>query len=302
MKRKIGLILVFGAALPLVAVSAAWACGVLATVTLDTKVAAPGQTVTATGKNYSSAADAPVTIRLKSRSGQVLATTNAECVEPGSTRPSPCRPTLSPGWYVVLATQTLANGTPKSGTPGRTTLRVQGTQSSRGRSRRMGRDAVRPGRRRWPARRAADRARGVALADHARVRLDAGGAREALGHRTAVRRLAAHVDIRRVTRAPRALSAAVIAGVLGPLALIPAADAAVRVGQNYRMTSDSNAFRGKDQLGARRQPGQPAARRRDARELPHRALRGDRELRRRRHVVRGRRRSSRRCRRSASRS
>ena len=36
---------------------------------------------------------------------------------------------LSPGWYVVIATQYNANGTPKTGTPGRTSLRVQGTSN-----------------------------------------------------------------------------------------------------------------------------------------------------------------------------
>ena len=129
MKRKIGLILVLGAALPLVAVSAAWACGVLASLRLDKGVAAPGQTVTATGTNYSSAADAPVILRLKSRSGQELARTNADASNRiNTTFALPAN--LSPGWYVVLATQTLANGTTKSGTPGRTTLRVQGTKSS----------------------------------------------------------------------------------------------------------------------------------------------------------------------------
>ncbi len=130
MRRKLGLIFVFGAALPLAVASVAWACGVLATLTLDTKVAAPGQTITATGKNWSTAAGASaVSIRLKTRDGQVLETTGAQTggrisqtfVLPAS---------LSPGWYVVLATQTNANGTPKSGTPGRTTLRVQGSASS----------------------------------------------------------------------------------------------------------------------------------------------------------------------------
>ncbi|HSA51868.1 MAG TPA: hypothetical protein VLH10_17395 [Yinghuangia sp.] len=129
MKRKIGLFLVFGAALPLVAVSAAWACGVLTTVTLSTKVASPGQTITVTGKNYSSSASAsPVAIRLKSRTGDILTTTvpdSANRISATVTLPA----SLSPGWYVVLATQTV-NGLPKSGTPGRTTIRVQGAQSS----------------------------------------------------------------------------------------------------------------------------------------------------------------------------
>jgi hypothetical protein len=127
MRRKLGLFLVFGAMLPLAAASVAWACGTLATLKLDAKVASPGQTLTATGKNYSAAAGASVvTLSLKSRSGQVLTTTPAAAdgkINQTFSLPS----SLSPGWYVVIATQFNANGTPKTGTPGRTTLRVQGT-------------------------------------------------------------------------------------------------------------------------------------------------------------------------------
>ncbi len=131
MRRKLGLILLFGAALPLTAVSAAWACGVLATLKLDKKVAAPGEAITATGKNWGTAAGvSDVTIRLKKRSGQVLTTTPA--LTGGRISETFALPTsLRSGWYVVLATQTNANGTPKSGTPGRTTLRVQASSKRR---------------------------------------------------------------------------------------------------------------------------------------------------------------------------
>ena len=130
MRRKVGIFLVFGAVLPLAVASVAWACGVLATLTLDKKVAAPGEVVTATGKNWGTAAgQSAVSIRLKSRTGQVIATT---AVQTGGkiseTFSLPAN--LSPGWYVVLGTQTNANGTPKSGTPGRTTIRVQGASNS----------------------------------------------------------------------------------------------------------------------------------------------------------------------------
>jgi len=128
MKRKVGLFLVFGAAVPLAVASTAWACGVLATLSLNTKVAAPGQAVTVTGKNYSNTAEggpSPVTVRLKSRSGAALTTVAATNGKIEDTFTVPAN--TAPGWYVVLATQTLANGNPKSGTPGRTTLRVQGS-------------------------------------------------------------------------------------------------------------------------------------------------------------------------------
>jgi hypothetical protein len=110
---------------------------VLATLTLDTKVASPGQAITAAGKNYgvtNNASTPPrvfsdVTIRLKSRTGTVLA--NKAPDSAGRINSTFTLPTgLSPGWYVVVATQTNADGTPKSGTPGRTTLRVQGSAQS----------------------------------------------------------------------------------------------------------------------------------------------------------------------------
>lgn len=131
MRRKVGLILVFGAALPLAVASVAWACGVLATLTLDKKVAAPGQALTATGRNYANTTEggaSPVAIRLKSRSGQVLSTVAASNGKIEDTFTLPAN--TSPGWYVVLATQTTATGTQKSGTPGRTTLRVQSASKS----------------------------------------------------------------------------------------------------------------------------------------------------------------------------
>jgi hypothetical protein len=130
-KRMVGMLLVFGAALPLAIASVAWACGVLATVTLDKKVAAPGQSVTMTGKNYANTTvggASAVTVRLQSRKGTVLTTVPATLGKISDTFTIPT--SVSPGWYVVLATQNNANGTPKSGTPGRTTLRIQGSSAA----------------------------------------------------------------------------------------------------------------------------------------------------------------------------
>lgn len=131
MRRKLGLILVFGAALPLAVASAAWACGVLTTLTLDQKVATPGSLLTATGRNYSANATAStVTLRLQSRSGTVLTTVTPSAdrkISKQFTLPA----SLSPGWYVVLATQFNQNGSPVAGTPGRTTVRVQGAASAK---------------------------------------------------------------------------------------------------------------------------------------------------------------------------
>lgn len=126
MRRKVGLILVFGAALPLTIASVAWACGVLATLRVDKRVAAPGETVTATGSNWGTReGNSAVTIRLSTRDGRELATTPA--LPGGKISETFALPTtLSPGWYVLVATQTNADGTPKAGTPGRTNLRIQG--------------------------------------------------------------------------------------------------------------------------------------------------------------------------------
>jgi len=130
MSRKFGLFLVFAAALPLAIVSTAWACGVLATVKLDKRVASPGETVTVTGKNYTTAAGAsPVTIRLRSRTGPVLGTTTvdgANNISDSIKIPDG----LASGWYVVMATQFNANGTAKTGTPARTTIRIQGRSAA----------------------------------------------------------------------------------------------------------------------------------------------------------------------------
>ena len=123
MRRKFGVLLIFAAAVPLAAASVAWACGVLATLTIDARVAAPGQTVTATGSNYASSNPTPVTLRLNSRNGTALATAVPNSngrINQTFSLPS----NLDPGWYVVLATQFTSSGAVKSGTPGRTTLRI----------------------------------------------------------------------------------------------------------------------------------------------------------------------------------
>lgn len=130
MSRRFGLFLVFAAALPLAIVSTAWACGVLATVKLDKRVASAGDTVNVTGKNYTTAAGStPVTIRLKSRTGTVLATTTVDGAN--NISDSFVLPTgLASGWYIVMATQFNANGTVKTGTPARTTIRIQGRSAA----------------------------------------------------------------------------------------------------------------------------------------------------------------------------
>ncbi len=130
-RRRLGLTLIFGAGISLAAVSTAWACGVLATLKLNASTAAPGQTLTATGANYSpSPSFSAVSIRWDSRTGAVLKETAPDpSGRINTTFNVPANATA--GSHVVMATQTrLSDGTPKSGTPGRTSLQVQGTAAS----------------------------------------------------------------------------------------------------------------------------------------------------------------------------
>ena len=121
----------FGALVPLAVAATAWACGVLATLKVDKPVAAPGEQLTVTGVNSSSDMTnfTPVQIRWNSRTGTEL----AQAVPIGGristqvTVPA----NADAGWYALNATQyNVNNGTPKSGTPGRTPLRVQGAAAA----------------------------------------------------------------------------------------------------------------------------------------------------------------------------
>ena len=132
MGHKAGLSLVLVAVLSAAFASIAWAQGSVATLTLDKTVAAPGQAVTATGTNYSTAAGAgSVSIRLSTRGGKILATAAPDSsTRITSTFPVPA--STRPGWYLVLATQSTTAGHPQQGTPGRTVLRVQGGAAAAG--------------------------------------------------------------------------------------------------------------------------------------------------------------------------
>jgi len=134
--------LIFGALVPLALAATAWACGVLATVKVDRSVARPGETIRVTGVNYQPNNGAtpannntpqftPVQIRWNSRTGAVIGeatpgpsgTENSGKIDTTVTVPN----NAAPGFYLVVGTQNrLADGTPKSGTPGRTSMRVQG--------------------------------------------------------------------------------------------------------------------------------------------------------------------------------
>ncbi len=128
MRRRAGQLFIFGAAAPLVIlVSSAWACGVLATLKVAPSTAAPGQTVQASGVSFSDdmAAFTPVQIRLDSRSGDVLQEVTPVAGRFNATFQVPA--SAGAGDHLVIATQNrISDGTPKAGTPGRTTIRVAG--------------------------------------------------------------------------------------------------------------------------------------------------------------------------------
>ncbi len=126
-RRRVGFLLIFGALVPLAVTATAWACGVLATVKVSSSVANPGQTLTVTGANYSASADfTPVQIRWNSRTGPVVGQATPDPSGRINTTVQVPREAAA-GWHAVNGTQhRISDGTPKSGTPGRTTLRVQG--------------------------------------------------------------------------------------------------------------------------------------------------------------------------------
>lgn len=134
-RRRAGFFLIFGALVPLAVAATAWACGNLATLR-GPGVAAPGSTITVTGSNYqdntaSPTGSTPVQIRLDSRTGPVLAD---NLIPSGPRRAISAQVSLagvSPGYHVLQGTQwRKSDGFPASGTPGRTTIRVQGSSAS----------------------------------------------------------------------------------------------------------------------------------------------------------------------------
>ena len=116
-------------AIPMVVASTAWACGRLATLYLSSDSGRPGSEVTFTGRNYNTApTSSDVFVRFNSRSGQVLAQARADAS--GRISGTLTVPSARRGNYVIVATQTTANGAQASGTPGRAPFRVRRASSS----------------------------------------------------------------------------------------------------------------------------------------------------------------------------
>lgn len=134
MKRKAGLLLMVGGMLPLGVASTAWACASLATMKLESRNVQPGSQVSVTGRGFSdahagtTAGDSLVTIRLKTRDGAILQD-NVDVTDGRIATTMRMPSNMSPGYYLLLATQTKADGTARAGTPARFAIKVSGTAS-----------------------------------------------------------------------------------------------------------------------------------------------------------------------------
>jgi hypothetical protein len=113
-------------AIPLAAASIALACGVYTPLRVDPPRGAPGTTLSGVGKNYSTApGTSPVQIRIDSIRGPVLWSGRPDAER--TIRPEFEIPRVSPGYHVLLATQTLPDGNRVAGTPGRDVVKVLGS-------------------------------------------------------------------------------------------------------------------------------------------------------------------------------
>jgi hypothetical protein len=116
-------------AIPLAVVATAFACANLATLKLDHGAVAAGSDVTAYGRNFNSNANAStVTLRFNGRNGRVLWEGRPQ--SNGKLTGTFKAPSVQPGQYVILATQTGVDGRPAAGTPGRAPLKIKGGSAS----------------------------------------------------------------------------------------------------------------------------------------------------------------------------
>lgn len=125
MRRKFGLFLICALALPLAVTASAWGQG--NTLLVDDKTPAPGQDITITGSGFTAAAGlSPISIRFSTRDGASVASPTPNSLGQ-ITATIQVPPSFKPGWYLILATQTVtANGRQRSFTPARTRIKVEG--------------------------------------------------------------------------------------------------------------------------------------------------------------------------------
>ncbi|MDP9387159.1 MAG: hypothetical protein M3Q48_04340 [Actinomycetota bacterium] len=121
--QRRSLILFGGAAVPIALASAAFACQSTVTLYASPSTVAPGGTVKVTGNKYNSSSTfGPVDIRLDSRTAKPLASTTpvGGNIEVDVKIPQ----NTSTGYHILIATQYNESGTPCTGCPGRTTIKV----------------------------------------------------------------------------------------------------------------------------------------------------------------------------------
>lgn len=125
-RRRYMVGLVFAAAAPLVAVSAAWACQAVTTLQVNPQQGVAGSQVTVTGSNYAAPTGndpnpSPVYIHLDSRdSAPIAQAAPARNISVTFTIPAG----VAIGYHTLIATQYTTSGAPKSGTPGRASFKV----------------------------------------------------------------------------------------------------------------------------------------------------------------------------------
>jgi hypothetical protein len=122
MRRNAGLVLLCGFMLPLIVAASASAQG--AQLQVDVPNPVPGQAITVTGNFSGTAPSSDVQIHLNTRTGRLLTTTAVTSSRISATFPVPGD--LAPGWYLLVATQTVnANGRQAAFSPGRTRIKVR---------------------------------------------------------------------------------------------------------------------------------------------------------------------------------
>ena len=127
-RRQAGIgVAIAGAAAVLTYVSAAFACGPVASLTLGSSAAPPGAQVNATGSGFSNShggapSAEPVVVQWDSRTGPVLWSGRPDAA--GAISFTFTVPSAPPGDHNVMATQTNADGEPAPGTPARAVFTV----------------------------------------------------------------------------------------------------------------------------------------------------------------------------------
>lgn len=123
-QRRTFTVLAGALVVPLVVAAAAYACTALATLSTERKAAQAGEVVNGKGTGFdSNPASSKVEVHFNTRDGEVL-WSGSPAPGSGTVQFSFKVPDVAPGQYVLIATQTNAQGNPVGGTPARTSFEV----------------------------------------------------------------------------------------------------------------------------------------------------------------------------------